>query len=206
MIAYLEFNNLERSEAAASSDESKEILQLIKNQELKIQLAISAGLTCPIRELLTNLTEITTRRCLSDNFDALRTRIQRLESRELNIRDLIESISAGDEDAMQGRDLFLENYEDNPDILRRTQEIYLHVVGQMMPFLESFEQVNEERGDETVDLTNVSCERVFGVLKFAEKALPNLKFGVLAQYTMAKLNQFHSEISEIERRMKQGIS
>ena len=59
---------------------------------------------------------------------------------------------------MQGRDLFLENYEDNPDILRRTQETYLHIVGQMMPFLESFEQVNEERGDETVNPTNVPCE------------------------------------------------
>ena len=46
-----------------------------------------------------------------------------------------------------------------------------------MPFLESFEQVNEERGDETVDPTNVPVERVFGVLKYAEKALPNLKFG-----------------------------
>lgn len=73
----------------------------------------------------------------------------------------VESISVEDEDAMQGRDLFLENYEDNPDILRRTQEIYLNVVGQMMPFLESFEQVNEKHGDETVDLTNVPCERVF---------------------------------------------
>ena len=67
------------------------------------------------------------------------------------MRDLIESISAEDEDAMRGRDLFLEVHEDNLDILSRTQEIYLHIVGQMMPFLESFQQVNEERGDETVD-------------------------------------------------------
>ena len=134
----------------------------MKNQELKIQLAISAGLTCPIRELWTNLTKTTTCRCLSDNIDALRTRIQRLENGELNIRDLIESISVGDEDAMQGRDLFLENYEDNPDILRRTQETYLHIVGQMMPFLESFEQVNEKRGDETLNPTNVPCESLWG--------------------------------------------
>ena len=35
-----------------------------------------------------------------------------------------------------------------------------------MPFLESFEQVNEERGDDTVDPTNVPVERVFGVLKY----------------------------------------
>ena len=220
MIAYLEFNNLERltSETAASSNGSKEILNLMKNQELKIQLAISAGLTCPIRELWTNLTKTTTRRCLSDNIDALRTRTQRLQSGELNIRDLIESISVGDEDAMQGRDLFLQNYEDNPDILRRTQEIYLHIVGQMMPFLESFEQVNEERGDEIVDPTNVPVERVFGVLKYADKALPNLQFGLLAQHTMAKFNkvsshlesigsakleEYHSQITEIEKRMKQ---
>ncbi len=50
--------------------------------------------------------------------------------------------------------------------------------------------------------------------KYAEKALPNLQFGLLAQQTMAKFNnlpsidpalldQFHSEISEIEKRMKQ---
>ena len=220
LIAYLEFNNLEQltSETAASSNGSKEILNLMKNQQLKIQLAISAGLTCPIRELWTNLTKTTTRRCLSDNIDALRTRIERLKNGELNIRDLIESISVGDEDAMQGRDLFLQNNEDNPDILRRTQEIYLHIVGQMMPFLESFEQVNEERGDETVDPTNVPVERVFGVLKYAEKALPNLQFGLLAQHTMAKFNkvsahlksigsakleEYHSQITEIEKRMKQ---
>ena len=86
-----------------------------------------------------------------DNIGALKTRIQRLQSEDLNMRDLIESISVEDEDAMRGRDLFLEVHEDNLDILSRTQEIYLHIVGQMMPFLESFEQVNEERGDETVD-------------------------------------------------------
>ena len=55
----------------------------------------------------------------------------------------------------------------------------------MMPFLESFGQVKEERGDETVDPTNVPVEQVFGVLKYAEKAFPNLQFGLLAQYTMA---------------------
>ena len=58
-----------------------------------------------------------------------------------------------------------------------------------MPFLESFEQVNEERGDDRVDPTNVPVERVFGVLRNAEKALPNLQFGFLAQQTMAKFNK-----------------
>ena len=107
--------------------------------------------TCPIREFWSNLTKITTRRWLFDNIGALKTRIQRLQSSDLNMRDLIENISAEDENAMRGRDLFLEIHEDNLDILSRTQEIYFHIVGQMMPFLESFEQGNEERGDETVD-------------------------------------------------------
>ena len=53
----------------------------------------------------------------------------------------------------------------------------------MMPFLESFEQVNEKRGDDTVNPTNVPVKRVFRVLKYA---LPNLQFGLLAQHTMAK--------------------
>jgi len=88
----------------------------------------------------------------------------------------------------------------------------------MMPFLESFEQVNEVRGDETVDPTNVPVERVFGVLKYAEKTLPNLQLSLLAQHTMVKFNkvsahlpiigsakveEYHSQISEIEKRMKQ---
>ena len=145
--------------------------------------------TCPIHEFWSNLTKITTRRCLSDNICALKTRIQRLQSGDLNNRDLIESISVEDEDAMRDRDLFLEVHEDNLDILSRTQEIYLHIVGQIMLFLEPFERENEERGDETVDPTNVPVERVFGVLKYAEKALPNLQFGLLAPHTMAKFNK-----------------
>jgi len=86
-----------------------------------------------------------------------------------------------------------------------------------MPFLELFEDINNERGDEKVDPTNVPCERVFGVLKYAEKALLNLQFGLLAKYAMAKfkvfallptidtakVEEFHSEISDIEKKMKQ---
>ena len=131
---------------------------------------------------------------------------------------MIGSISVNDADAIQGRDLFLESYGQNADTLLRIHQIYLNIVGQMMPFLESFEDVNQEREDEAVDPTNVPVERVFGVLKFAEKALPNLQFGLLAQHTMAKfhtltaylpnidsakLDQYHSEISKIEKRMKQ---
>ena len=102
---------------------------------MKIQLSISARLTCPIRELLSNLTKTTTHRCLSDDIGALKTRIQRLQSRDLNMRDLVEIISVEDEDAMRGRDLFLEVYEENLDILSKTKEIYLHITWKMMPFL-----------------------------------------------------------------------
>ena len=45
---------------------SKEIRQLMKNQELKIQLAINAGLTCPIREFsMTSRTELCFIRCFN---------------------------------------------------------------------------------------------------------------------------------------------
>ena len=69
-----------------------------------------------------------------------------------------------------------------------------------------------------MDPTNVPCERVFGVLKYAEKALPKLQFGLLAHHAIAKFNkvsallpsidttklkEFHSEISDIEKKMKQ---
>ena len=88
----------------------------------------------------------------------------------------------------------------------------------MMPFVESFEDVNNGRDDEKVDPTNVACERVLGVLKYTEKALPNLQFDLLAQHAMAKFNkvsdllssidtakleEFHSEISAIEKKMKE---
>jgi len=174
--------------------------------------------TCPIREIWSNLAKTTTRRDLSDNIVALKARLERLKNDELNINQLIESISVNDEDAVRGRDLFLETNRNNPDVLLRTKEIYANIVDQMMPFLESFEDINNERGDEKVGPTNVPCERVFGVLKYAEKALPNLQFGLLAQHAMtkfnkvsvllpsivtAKLEEFHSEISDIEKKMKQ---
>ena len=54
-----------------------------------------------------------------------------------------------------------------------------------MPFLESLENINNERSDEKGDPTYVPCERVFGVLTYAEKALPNLQFDSLAQHAMA---------------------
>jgi len=76
------------------------------------KLAHIAGLlkihTCPIREFWSNLTKTTKRRWLSDNIGALKTWIQRRQSGDLNMRDLIESISAEIVDALRGRDLFLE--------------------------------------------------------------------------------------------------
>ena len=104
-------------------------------------MAISAGLTCPIRELWSNLTKTTTRRDLSDNIVPLKARLERLKNDELNIIQLIESISVKDEDAVRGRDLFLETNRNNPDVLLRTKEIYVNIVDQMMPFLESWIQL-----------------------------------------------------------------
>ena len=134
-----------------------DLIQSISAEELKIQLAISAGLTCPIRELWSNLTKTTTRRDLSDNIVALKARLERLKNDELNIIQLIESISVNDEDAVRGRDLFLETNRNNPDVLLRTKEIYVNIVDQMMPFLESFEDINNEGGDGKVNQTNVPC-------------------------------------------------
>ena len=68
----------------------------------------------------------------------------------------------------------------------------------MMPFLESFENVNQECGDEIVDLTKAPFERVFGLLKFAEKASLNLQFGLLAQGLMAKFNTVSGDLPNID--------
>ena len=77
-------------------------------------------------------------------------------------------------------------------------EINLHIVGQIIPFFESFEQVNEEHGDDRVDPTTVLGERVFGVLTYAEKAFPYLQFGLLAQHTMAKFIKVLAHLPSIE--------
>ena len=86
---------------------------------------------------------------------------------------------------VRGRDLFLESHRNNPDVLVRIKEIYLNIFDQMMPFVESFEDVYNGRDDEKVDPTNVACERVLGVLKYTEKALPNLQFHLLAKHAIA---------------------
>ena len=152
MIAYIEFDHLKQivSETALFSYGSKTILQPMKNEELKIQLAISAGLTCQIRELWSHLTKTTTRRRLSESIVALKARLDCLKNDELNIIQLITSISVDDEDAVRKRELFPETPRNNPDILSRIKEIYLNIVDQMMPLLESFEDVYNESSDEKV--------------------------------------------------------
>ena len=69
-----------------------------------------------------------------------------------------------------------------------------------------------------MDPINITCERVLSVLKYTEKALPNLQFDLLAQHARAKFNkvfdllssldtakleEFHSAITGIEKKMKQ---
>ena len=120
---------------------------------------------------------------------------------------------------VRGRHLFLESHRNNPDVLVRIKEIYLNIFDQMMPSVESFGDVNNGRDDVKADPTNVPCERVLGVLKYPEKALSNLQFDLLVQHAMAKFNkvsdllscidtvnpeEFHSEISDIEKKMKQN--
>ena len=83
---------------------------------------------------------------------------------------------------VRGRDLFLEIHKNNPDVLLRIKEIYLNIFDRMMPFVESFEDAHNARDDEKVDPTNIACERV---LKYTEKAIPNLQFDLLAQHTRA---------------------
>ena len=118
MIAYIEFDHLKQivSETALFSYGLKAILQPMKNKELKIQLAISAGLTYQIRELWSHLTKTTTRRRLSESIVALKARLDCLKNDELNIIQLITSISVDDENAVCKRELFPETPRNNPDV------------------------------------------------------------------------------------------
>ena len=73
----------------------------LKNEEIKIQLEIIAGLTCRIRELC--LIKITTRRDMSDNIVAPKSRLERLKNDILNIIQLIQSICVDDEHGTRTR-------------------------------------------------------------------------------------------------------
>ena len=68
-----------------------------------------------------------------------------------------------------------------------------------------------------IDPTNISCERVFGLMKYAEKHLTNLQFGLLANHAIAKFNrldlalesfdsnrleEIHASIPKIEAQLK----
>ena len=87
-------------------------------------------------------------------------------------------ISVDDEDAVRERDLFPETHRNNPDFLLRIKEIYVNIVDQMMPLLECFNDDINKRGDEKMDSTNISYERVISVLKYAENALPKLIWSI----------------------------
>ena len=155
---------------------------------------------------------------MSDKIKALKARIQSLENDDLHFCQFLENITVQDKDAINGRDSFLANNRNNEEIVQSTKEIYLHIVSRMMPYLEAFEDYDQERADEKVDPTNIPCERVFGLLKYAEKYLPNLQFGLLAHHTMAKFNgvaaslsafdpskleEYHRQIPEIEAKIRQ---
>ena len=58
--------------------------------------------------------------------------------------------------------------------------------------------MNQERGVEIFDQTNFPVERVFGLLKYAEKALPNLKIDLLTKHTMAKFNKVSEDLANID--------
>ena len=73
-----------------------------------------------------------------------------------------------------------------------------------MPSVESFGDVNNGCDDVKVDPTNVPCERVLGVLKYTEKALPNLQLDLLAQYEMAKFNKVSDLLSSIDTAKLRG--
>ena len=88
----------------------------------------------------------------------------------------------------------------------------------MQPFLEPFKNVEEGTEHHVIDPTNIPCERAFGLLKYAEKHILNLQFGLLANHAIAKFNgiekildsvdsdqieNIHADIPEIERRLKQ---
>ena len=75
---------------------------------------------------------------------------------------------------------FLKPQKKSRGSFENKRNISQYVVDQKMPFLESLENINNERSDEQGDPTYVPCERVFGVLTYAEKALPYLQFDSLA--------------------------
>ena len=84
-----------------------------------------------------------------------------------------------------------------------------------MPFLESFENVNQERGDEILDPTNDPVNASIGYWNLQRRHYPiyrsvfwhNIKWPNSIKFKniyriLIPLEQFHAEVSVIEKRMK----
>ena len=220
LIAYLEYDKLHQivSENQAASNGAKEIFQLMKNPELKEELSLMAGLACLIRQLWTHLTIKSTRSELASKINMLHDLVLKLENNEVNIIDSIKNANVKDDNVRAGRELFLATYENDEEKIDKVKQIYLFIVKNMRPFLEPFTVVEEGTEQHLIDPTNVPCERVFGLLKYAEKHLLNLQFGLLAHHAVAKFNRLdlmlgsldsdclekiHSDIPDIEKKIKE---
>ena len=220
LIAFLEYDKLEEivKENKAASNGAKEIYQLMKNSKLREELSVMAGLACLIRQLWTHLTIKSTRSELASKINMLNDLIFKLENDEANIIDSIKTANVKDDNVKKGRELFLSAFENDGEKIDEVKEIYLYIVKNMRPFLEPFTQIEEGTEQHLIDPTNVPCERVFGLLKYAEKHLPNLQFGLLAQHAVAKFNRLdlvldsydssvlenaHSDIPNIEKKIKE---
>ena len=220
LIAFLEYDKLYQivEENQAASNGAKEIFQLMKNPKLKEELTLMAGLACLIRQIWTHLTIKTTRAELASKINMLYDLVMKIENGEANIIDTIKNANSEDENVKLGRELFLSELEDNDEKINVVKEIYLYIVKNMRPFLEPFTEVDEGTEENLIDPTNIPCERVFGLFKYAEKHLGKLQFGLLANHAIAKFNRLdlkldsldpeqlekiHSEIPKIEKLLKQ---
>ena len=191
LIAILEFEKLKQivDENQGASNGAKEVYQLMKDSKLKEELMIMAGLACLIRQLWTHLTIKSTRRELSAKINLLDELIVKLKSNESSIIDSIKNANVDDTNVQKGRDLFLSIYENDEEMINRITAIYIDIVERMQPFLEPFSELEEGTEEHLVDPTNIACERAFGLLKYAEKHLLNLQFGLLANHAVAKFNR-----------------
>ena len=142
----------------------------------------------------------------------------KLQSNEASSIDSISNAYVDKDKVLLGREKFLSFFENDEVLINRLKEIYIHIVNKMHPFLEPFREVEKGMEQYEIDPTNVPCERVFGLLKYAEKHVLNLQFGLLANHAIAKCNRvdtmlnsldsnvltsIHSDIPNIDQRLKQ---
>ena len=155
-----------------------------------------------------------TRSELASKIDLLNDLISKLKSNEASIITSFSNANVDDENVRLGREIFLTRHEHDDEMINRLKDIYIHIVSQMEPF----KDVEEGTEQHLIDPTNIPCERVFGSLKYAEKHLLNLQFGLLANHAIAKFNgidkildsvnsteleNIHADIPNIEQRLKQ---